>query len=153
MRTNIRVAGIIFHEGKLVTARQNKGEKIYDVLPGGGVEDYESVEDAIKRELREELTIDITRFRLAYIKEFNVKSKGRVIELYFYVEKYEGDIKKGLFDLKIKLSEFESVYYAELNELNNFIFYPEQLIDIIEKDKEDNFNGVKHLGLHEYPEV
>ena len=151
MRTNIRVAGIIFYEGKLVTAQQNKNGKIYYVLPGGGVEDYESSQDAIKRELREELTIDIKKFRLSYIKEFNVKDKGRVIELYFYIEEYEGEIKKG-FDPETKESEFENVYYADLNELNNFIFYPEQLIDIIEKDKENNFNGVKHLGLHDYPE-
>jgi|SRR3989344_3442096 len=149
MRTNIRVAGIIFHKGKLVTAQHKKDEKIYYVLPGGGVELYETIYEAIKRELKEELIINIKKFRLVYIKEWNLKNKERGMEFYFYVEEYEGDIKKG-YDPEIKESNFEDIYYAELNELNNFIFYPEQLIDIIEKDKEDNFNEIKHLGLYDY---
>ena len=145
MRTNIRVAGIMFKNNKLVTSKMRKKDKSYYVLPGGGVEDHETIYEAISREIMEELNVKITKLKLVYIKELKIKDKGRGIEFYFYIEEYSGELKKG-FDPEIKETIFEDIAFLNLNELTNIAFYPIQLIDLLEKDKKTNFNELIYLS-------
>ncbi len=150
MRTYLRVGAIIFHEGKLLTTKMRSGDKVFHVLPGGGVEDNETIYEAIKRETQEELGIKITKFKLAYIKELKIKDKGRGVEFYFYVEEFEGNPVKG-FDPENKETIFEDVCFIDLEKLGEETFHPEQLISLLVSDKANNFNEFKHLGLHDYP--
>lgn len=55
------VAGIVMRDGRLLVAERPEGKPYsgYWEFPGGKVEDYESSESAIKRELKEELGIDV----------------------------------------------------------------------------------------------
>ena len=149
MRTYLRVGAIIFYKGKLITIKMQKGKSVYYVLPGGGVEDHETIFNAIKREVKEEVNLEITKIRLVYIRELNIKDKGRGVEFYFYVEEYNGEPKKG-FDPEIKESLFKEMCFVILDELKKLVFHPEQLIDTLKKDKEKNFKEIKHLGLHNY---
>ena len=63
MKKRIRAAAIIFIDNKLITIYREKnvdGElKKYYVIPGGGVEDGETIEYATKREILEEVGINI----------------------------------------------------------------------------------------------
>ena len=55
------VAAIIIHEGKLFATQRGYGEwKDWWEFPGGKVEEGESSEEALRREIREELATDIT---------------------------------------------------------------------------------------------
>ena len=64
MRTNRRVGAIIIRDNKiLLIKRFNNGEK-YWVVPGGGVEDKETDEQALIREVIEETSINPKSFRL-----------------------------------------------------------------------------------------
>jgi 8-oxo-dGTP diphosphatase len=50
----VRAAAFIVQHGRLLLVRQQKREKTYWLLPGGGVERGETVSDALAREVREE---------------------------------------------------------------------------------------------------
>lgn len=152
MRTNLRVGAIIFFNGKLVTTIMRKKDEIYHVLPGGGVESNETINEAIKREVKEELNIKIKKIKLVYIRELNLKNgeNKRGIEFYFAVEDYSGKPTKG-FNPEKKESSFEEVGFLDLEELEKVSFHPKQLIKFIKSDKENNFNKFKHLGLYDYP--
>lgn len=50
----IRAAAVVISEGKLLVMHRRRGDRTYAVLPGGGIEEGESVQDAVLRELREE---------------------------------------------------------------------------------------------------
>ncbi|PIR66340.1 MAG: hypothetical protein COU51_04470 [Parcubacteria group bacterium CG10_big_fil_rev_8_21_14_0_10_36_14] len=54
-----RVRGIIIHDGKLILIKRVKLDEVYYVIPGGGVEIGENNLQALKRECREELGIDV----------------------------------------------------------------------------------------------
>lgn len=152
MRTYLRVGAIIFHNGKLVTTKMQKKGNSYYVLPGGGVEENETIIEAIKREVKEETDLDVKKFRLVYVRELNLKidGGGRGVEFYFIVEEYDGVPKKG-FDPEKKESSLESVELLSVEETNKVSFHPEQLINFLKSDYESNFKEFRHLGLFDYP--
>ena len=64
MCKRISVRGIIIDEDEVYTifrrrVKDNGDSKEYFVIPGGGLEKGETLEETLKRELKEELCIDI----------------------------------------------------------------------------------------------
>lgn len=80
---NYRAAAIIVHNGKLLTLRD---EGIpHDYLPGGRVHLGEPAEDALARELREELDIALPPHRLVFMAEsFFTLNGARYHEMCLY---------------------------------------------------------------------
>jgi len=72
MSTLFRVGAIIFSNKRLVLTKMKKKDLEYYVLPGGRVEDKETLEQGLIRELQEELGIKPIRFRLVYLRELNL---------------------------------------------------------------------------------
>lgn len=66
-RFNYRVCGIIINDGKLLAEHDNRSPYYY--LPGGRVTMYETAEEAIIRELNEELGIDVEITRPLWINQ------------------------------------------------------------------------------------
>ena len=58
MEPRIRVSAILGWNGRVLLCRQEKPNKEYWLLPGGGVDVGESLIEALRRELREELGIE-----------------------------------------------------------------------------------------------
>jgi ADP-ribose pyrophosphatase YjhB (NUDIX family) len=58
MEPRIRVSAILHWQGRVLLCRQEKPGKEYWLLPGGGVEAGETLAEALRRELREELGIE-----------------------------------------------------------------------------------------------
>ncbi len=58
MEPRIRVSAIIRWQERMLLCRQEKPGKEYWLLPGGGVEEGETLTEALRRELREELGIE-----------------------------------------------------------------------------------------------
>ena len=66
-RFNYRVAGLLIHEGKLLIM-QDENQPYYYV-PGGRVMLHERSEEALKREISEELNIEVNVKRMLWINE------------------------------------------------------------------------------------
>jgi ADP-ribose pyrophosphatase YjhB (NUDIX family) len=58
MEPRIRVSAILRWQGRVLLCRQEKPGKEYWLLPGGGVDGGETLIEALRRELREELGIE-----------------------------------------------------------------------------------------------
>ena len=59
----IRVAGLLINGGRVLLVRQQKDGRTYWLLPGGGVEEGEQLEDALLREITEECGMPPTAIR------------------------------------------------------------------------------------------
>jgi ADP-ribose pyrophosphatase YjhB (NUDIX family) len=68
-KPTIRVAGLLIHKGSILMVEQGRGDDRYWLLPGGGVLFGETLSDALKRELREELGMRVGVQRLVAIVE------------------------------------------------------------------------------------
>jgi 8-oxo-dGTP diphosphatase len=59
MRTDIRANAIILKDGKILLIHRKKDGDEYWVFPGGGIEEGESADEAITREVREETDLEV----------------------------------------------------------------------------------------------
>lgn len=66
-QTRIRVAALILKGDSILLAEHEKGGRRYWLLPGGGVEYGETVEEALKRELHEEAGLEIEVDQLLWV--------------------------------------------------------------------------------------
>lgn len=106
---NVRVYGILIHEGRLLVSDEYiKGMNITK-LPGGGLEFGEGAIDCVIREFKEELDIEVEVESHFYTTDFFVNSafntNSQVISIYYKVK------HPGPFGFKIadKPFEFEKV--------------------------------------------
>jgi 8-oxo-dGTP diphosphatase len=58
-RPTVRVGGLVLIEGRVLLLRQERGGEDYWMLPGGGVRVGETLADALRREVVEEVGLEI----------------------------------------------------------------------------------------------
>ncbi len=119
---NYRVCAIITHGNKLLAMKNNNTP--YYFLPGGRVALHETADNAIKRELREELGINakIVRplwFAQTFFVEDECKEKFHELCVYYLVDVSDTDLvnHEKFIGLETKNNEvFEWLSIASLNE-------------------------------------
>lgn len=78
-----RVRAIIIKDEKLLTIKRSKKDLVYFVFPGGGVEQGEDLETAMKRECKEELGVDIEIIENFTSKRFDRGDVEQLEHFYF----------------------------------------------------------------------
>ena len=111
------VAAVIQNEeGKILIAQRNlkKSQGGLWEFPGGKIEPNETKEEAIIREIKEEMDIDIESKKFIAQKVFNYPDKD-INLIAIECKQIKGDIK---------LNEHEDIKWVNKNELRNFNFAP-----------------------------
>lgn len=94
-RFNYRVAGVLIHENQLLVMTDERSPYYY--LPGGRVSMNEESTEAIKREVKEELDVDVEVSQLLWIVEnFFVEQQSQEqfheIGMYYLLQLKEKDL-------------------------------------------------------------
>ena len=119
------VAGLICESGRvLVCQRSSKaGFPLKWEFPGGKVEEGEAREDALRRELREELGIEVDSTNKIYQHTHTYPGISEVNLTFFQIQKYRGTAKNLVF---------EQIAWVALGDLPQFDFLDGDL-PLIEK--------------------
>lgn len=92
MKDIYKVSGIIIVDRKLLFTRAK--DKDFFIDPGGKIEDGETAEQALVRELKEELSIDVDESTLEPFGNFEGEDPGKRVHMQvFLVKEWRGDIK------------------------------------------------------------
>lgn len=96
---NQRAAAVIVKDNQiLLFHRIKEGWGEYWVFPGGGVEEGETPEQAMVREVQEELSLQVTEYKLLFefFNDFTMNEKYPPRQEYFYlVTGFTGEVKLG----------------------------------------------------------
>lgn len=70
--TNIelRAEGILIHQGRILLVRHVRENETYWLLPGGHVESGETLQNALTREMMEELSLEVEVGPLLFVHQF-----------------------------------------------------------------------------------
>jgi ADP-ribose pyrophosphatase YjhB (NUDIX family) len=82
----VKVRAVIWIDGRLIVAEQSRRGRTELTLPGGRVNDHESVVDALQREVAEETGLQIAPGRLLYVSEAVESARDHDLELVFLAE-------------------------------------------------------------------
>jgi len=129
-----RAVGVIIKDDKILLMRRIKNGQEYYVFPGGGMENGETIETAIIREIKEELSINPKIEKLL----FEIENQGRQ-EYYYLIKEFTGQPKLG-GEEKQRMNKNNQYYpvWIELNklkDLNNL--YPESAKERISQINDD----------------
>ena len=112
------VAGILMEKGKFLVEKRRVDDEAdpgYIEIPGGHVDPDETLEDALRREMKEELGIEVESARLVQ-KSLATATNGERMRIhYFHVEKWNG---------RIGSKEAERVYWEP--EVSNLSIIPDR---------------------------
>ncbi len=85
-----RAVAIIIKNGKILLIHRIKNKREYFVFPGGGIEENETKDGALQREVKEELNLDVKSKELI----FQIKN-GDHQEFYFLIKSFLGEVRLG----------------------------------------------------------
>lgn len=137
----IRVAAILIREDQILLIQHQKEGKKYWLLPGGGVIFGEDLKTALKREIKEELGINVVVNDLIHSSDSIPKDhKRHIVNLYFSCDFLSG---------KYKLAEEERLVdygFFSISDLQKMKIIPpikKEIIQYIEdgKSKKNNYLG------------
>jgi ADP-ribose pyrophosphatase YjhB (NUDIX family) len=136
----VRAAAIITVGKKILLVKHKKNDKEYWLLPGGGVKYGESLTNALKRELKEELNLKIDVKDIVYINDsINIEEERHIVNVYFRCIITEGDIK---INKDYRLVGYNFIEYEKIQSLQ---IYPNIKKELIEYLKDDISNR-SYLG-------
>jgi len=115
MKTIKVVAAVIHNEGKIFATQRGYGEfKDWWEFPGGKIEKGETSEEAIVREIREELETDIR------VEQYLDKVEYDYPQFHLIMECFICAVERG----KLTLKEHEAAKWLSLEELDNVEWLP-----------------------------
>ena len=109
------VGGIIVNKNKILVAQRSiqKEHPLKWEFPGGKIKVNENPIDALKREIKEELSVDVKKYKFLLDYEYDYQDIKK-IHLYFYkIDEYIG---------KVRNIEHNQLLWIEYNDLEKLDF-------------------------------
>ncbi len=119
MTIRIRVAVVLLCDSSILMVEHQKDGKTYWLLPGGGLNYGERIEECARREVKEETNLDITIGSFLFLSESIAPDGSRHILNLFFLGEITGGILKVGEEARLK-----SVAFKNFEELDTLEVHP-----------------------------
>jgi 8-oxo-dGTP diphosphatase len=138
LNIRIRVAALLIEDGKVLLIAHKKDDTVYWLLPGGGVNPGETLAEALKRELKEELDIHIIVNDIALICDSIAPDDSKhIVNICFFCIH---DAGKYFLNNEQRLYKFGFFSVGELNDM--------KIIPPIKDELEKILRGLENKIYH-----
>jgi len=140
-RPGIRAVAILIKDNEVLLIHRTRDGKEFWVLPGGGVEEKEKVEDSVVREVEEEASIKCNIVKLLYT---HIYSDLGHKQFYYLCEYVSGDPKLGEYNELRTMKEEDQTYepvWIKIEELPKKLLYPLEIRDWLIQDYRTGFKN------------
>jgi ADP-ribose pyrophosphatase YjhB (NUDIX family) len=117
----VRGSALIQQKGKILMLVYDYPGGLIHAIPGGGLHDGETLADSIRREFREELSIDIEVGGLRFVGD--MMARDNVIKQTVHIV-FDGSIADGEPALNRSFTSAQEFRWVPLEELSNLKLYP-----------------------------
>jgi len=126
MEPRIRVSAILRWQGRVLLVRQEKPGKEYWLLPGGGVDAGETLLEALRRELREELSIEANaQFEGPVAIVDSIAPRGALARKHVVHIIFTTDLShRSLHDIETRDAAVRGARLFALDELEDVVVHP-----------------------------
>ena len=130
------VAGVLFHGGRILLCQRHERAAfpLKWEFPGGKIEAGESGETALRRELEEELTIQVGALRPMFFHRHCYASGLEVKLHFFHIFDYRGELKNMVF---------QTIRWVKINDIENYDIL-EGDIPFVQQLRAGNVKGASH---------
>jgi 8-oxo-dGTP diphosphatase len=132
-KIRVRSCGVLIEHGKvlLVQIYSPVIKELVWTVPGGGVEFGESISDALKREFREETSLEVEIKEFLHIHEL-IEPPFHAVEFYFRVGKLSGEQQLGSDPEHEEGQQLiKDLRFIEIDDLDQYKIKPESLLKVI----------------------
>ncbi len=135
----IRVGGILVSDNTVLLVSHKKKGDVYWLIPGGGVDYGESLEEALVREFREELNIHVKVDKTAVMFDsIDPEGDRHILNICFFCSHIDGEF---LLGSEKRLNSFQ---FFSADDISRLPMYPPvnaNLIAILQGQKQDIYLG------------
>ena len=140
-----RVGLVLLEEGRILLANHLDGSESYWVLPGGALENWETLEECAVREVKEETDLEIKVRSLLFVDEAISGDKRTLVTNIVFL----GEIVGGKLNPKPK-GYFRGAKFIDVNQLDEINFYPRITAKVLKEAYSRNFKIETKYFLHDY---
>ena len=150
----VRASALILQNDAILLVEFDDGNGLHYNLPGGGVEKGETLIDAVKREAREEASVDIEVGDVAFLYEYApFKNKNKYGSIHSLTTIFDCTLKEGEEPSISPTpdSNQTAVKWIPLNELSQIVLYPnirEEIVAYVQKRR--TIKLIEEQQLKEY---
>jgi 8-oxo-dGTP diphosphatase len=138
----VRIAIVIMHKNKLLLVKHRKGDREYWLLPGGGLEENETVEACAVREIMEETGLNISLGKLIFTSEsINPNGRKHIINMYF-----QGFLKDREINICIQDRDIIDASFIDIHKIDEITIYPNIKKELSDAWRKNFSHDVRHLG-------
>jgi mutator protein MutT len=129
-KNRIRAAAVLIENGQIAMIERRRAGQLFYVFPGGHVENGETAPEAVIREIKEELGLDVRVLRLAARSIYFNNP-----HLYYLVERTGGEFGSGTGKELSRLPDSErgsvTPVWLSLADLGQQVIYPARMVEIV----------------------
>ncbi len=130
-----RARGIVFLDGKLVSMYREFQDRVFYTIPGGGMEEGETLQECVKREVFEEFGLVVEPVKNVYIYESETS-----IEYFYLCDYVSGEFGSGQGE-EFQPNRNRGVYIPsliEFEEISKLPLMPPEIAKALDEDLKKN---------------